>query len=285
MLITGANGFIAKKIARVLKEEGYFVIGTSRSPVSLPEYDEVIRGVLGEPLEDVFTNHKVDAVVHCAYDKDDLDNVKNTEGTLIWAEQAEENNVAQQIFMSSLSADKNAYSSYGQKKYEAEKWFMDHNHVVFRPGLVIGNGGLFGRIAATVKKSPVIPLIDNGKSFTYFTAVDTLSKVVCDTVTGKNDVTGYRVWYLQQESPVFFGDVLREIAKQFNLSRLFIPVPHFVVSLILGFSERVNIASIGINVNNLKGLRQHGQRKYQSDLKHLGYREDTIEIMIKNLMI
>ena len=92
VLITGANGFIAKNIAATLKEAGFFVVGTSRNPVSLPGYDEVVTGVLGEPLEGVFSDHIIDAVVHCAYDKNDLDNVRNAEGTLLWAGQAEENN-------------------------------------------------------------------------------------------------------------------------------------------------------------------------------------------------
>ncbi len=196
VLITGANGFIAKNIARVLKETGFSIIGTSRHPVFVPEYDEIIRGVLGEPLKDVFENHKIDVVVHCAYDKDDIDNDNNAEGTLIWAEQAEKSEVGLQIFMSSISADSDALSPYGQKKYEVEKWFITHNQLVFRLGLVVGNGGLFGRIVATVKKSPLIPLIDKGKTLMYLSDIDTISQVVRDTIMNKNKIIKGRVWYL-----------------------------------------------------------------------------------------
>jgi nucleoside-diphosphate-sugar epimerase len=282
-LITGANGFIAKNTARALKEAGCFIIGTSRNPVPVSNYDEIVYGVLGEPLKDVFENHKLDAVIHCAFDKGDTDNISNAEGTYIWAEQAEKSNVALQIFMSSLSADEAAFAPYGQKKFEVEQWFLRHNHVVFRPGLVIGNGGLFGRIITTVKKSPVIPLIDYGKTLTYFTDVDTLSEIIRDTVLGKNKVTGSRIWNLQQEAPVYFGDVLKEIAKHYNMTRLFIPVPHIIISFILRLTEKMTFLKHGINVNNLKGMRQHGQREYKSDLASLGYEELSIEAMIKKL--
>jgi nucleoside-diphosphate-sugar epimerase len=285
VLITGANGFIAKSTARTLKEAGCYIIGTSRNPAPVSHYNEIVHGVLGEPLKDVFENYKLDAVIHCAFDKENTDNIKNAEGTYIWAEQAEKNNVALQIFISSLSADEVAFAPYGQRKYEVEKWFLRHNHIVFRPGLVVGNGGLFGRIVTTVKKNPVIPLIDNGKTLTYFTDVDTLSEIVRDTVFNNNKVTRSKVWHLQQEFPVFLGDILKEIAKHYNMFRLFIPVPHIIISFILRVTEKMVFLKLGINVNNLKGMRQHGQRKYKSDLNVLGYPETSIELLIKKLVL
>jgi nucleoside-diphosphate-sugar epimerase len=285
VLITGANGFIAKNIARVLREAGCCIIGTSRKPAPVSHYDKIVHGALGEPLKDVFENYKLDAVIHCAFDKEDTDNIMNAEGTYIWAEQAEKNNVGLQIFISSLSADEAAFAPYGQKKYEVEQWFLRHNHIVFRPGLVIGNGGLFGRIVTTVKKSPVIPLIDSGKTLTYFTDVDTLSEIIRDTIFDKNKVSSSRVWNLQQEAPVYFGDILEEIARHYKLLRLFIPVPHIIISFILKLTEKMAFLKLGINVNNLKGMRQHGHKKYKSDLHVLGYPETSMEMMIKKLVL
>lgn len=285
ILITGANGFIAKKIARTLKDSGCFIIGTSRNPVSVPDYDEIFHGVLGEPLRGVFGKHSIDAVVHCAYDKDDLENVKNTEGTLIWAEQAEKNDVVLQIFMSSISADADALAPYGQKKYEVEKWFTVHNQIVFRLGLVVGNGGLFGRIISTMKKSPIIPLIDSGKTLMYISDVDTISEIVRDTVLNKNKIKKGKVWYLQQEKPVFFVDILRGIRKQYNLFRIFVPVPYVVVSILLNLIEKFKFLKTGINTNNLKWARQVQGKKFISDLNFLGYPETPIEMLINKLLI
>lgn len=281
VLITGANGFIAKHIAKVLKASGCFVIGTSRTPCPVENYDEVLCGVLGEPLKGVFENFKVDAVVHCAYDKDNIDNIKNAEGTLIWAEQAEKHNVGLQIFMSSISAGSDAIASYGRKKYDVEKWFIEHNQVVFRLGLVVGNGGLFGRIISTVKKSPVIPLIDMGRTLLYPSDIDTVSEVVHDTVFGKNKVERGKIWYLQQKTPVSFAEILKEIRKQYNLFRIFIPVPYFVVSILMSLAEKIKFIKLGIDTNNLKGLRQVKQKKFKSDLMDLGYADTSLNVLIK----
>jgi NADH dehydrogenase len=280
LLITGANGFIAKNIARSLKRSGFFVIGTSRNPGAFPDYDEVVYGMLGEPLKNVFSKHEIDVVVHCAYDKDEADNIKNADGTYIWAKQAEENNVGLQIFMSSISAEADAAAPYGKKKYEVEKWFIEHDQVVFRLGLVVGSSGLFGRIISTVKKSPVIPLIDKGQTLMYLSDIDTICDIVRDTVLEKNKIERGRVWFLQQEKSVFFVDILREIRKQYNLQRIFIPVPYFIVSFIITVTEKCKFLKLGFSSNNLKGLRQARDKKFKSDLVSLGYSETPMEALI-----
>jgi nucleoside-diphosphate-sugar epimerase len=281
VLITGANGFIAKNIARTLKASGLNVIGTSRNPAPLKNYDEVVRGILGKPLKDVFETHAIDAIVHCAFDKDEVENVKNAEGTHLWAEQAGENNVGLQIFMSSISADEIALAPYGQKKYEVEKWFIEHNQIVFRLGLVVGRGGLFGRIISTVRNSPIIPLIDMGRTLFYPSDVDTISFIVLETVTGENNIERGKIWYLQQETPVCFADILKEIRKQYGLFRVFVPVPYFAVSIMLNLIEKLKFLKLGISTNNLKGLRQVKEKTFKSDLGVLGYQETPIEILIK----
>ncbi len=285
ILITGANGFIAKNISRVLKEAGFFIVGTSRVPKPIPNYNEIFQGVLGEPLKDVYEKHKIDVIIHCAYDKDDIENIKNTEGTLIWSEQAEKSDVELQIFMSSISASEDAISSYGQKKFELEKWFMAHNQVVFRLGLVVGNGGLFQTIISMVKKSPIIPLIDRGKTLTYLSDIDTICKIVRDCIVNPDKIQKGKIWCLQQESPDFFVDVLKEIRKQYNFFCIFIPIPYFVVSFLFNLTEKFKFLRLGINTNNLKGMRQFNQKKFKSDLKPLGYPEIPLEFLIKKLRI
>lgn len=277
VLITGANGFIAKNTARVLKKSGFTVFGVSSRPAATMDYDGIFPGILGEPLKEVFEKQRIDVIVHCAYDKKDINNIKNAEGTLIWAEQAEKNNVELQIFMSSLSADKDAAAPYGQKKYETEKWFLEHNHVVLRPGLVIGNGGLFQTIVSMVIKSPVIPLIDKGKNIAYISDIETVSMIIRDLILNAENTKRGKVWSIQQETPVFFGDILKEISKQYHLCRLFIPVPYFMLSLLLVIGEYFKLV---INTNNIKGMRQFNRGEYRSDLNDLGYKEVPFKKLI-----
>ena len=281
VLITGANGFISKSISKRLKESGMFVIGTSRTADPVRNFDKVIGGVLGEPLNGVYEKHEIDVIIHCAYDKHDIDNRRNAEGTILWAEEAERNNVGLQIFMSSLSADKDAIAPYGKKKYEVERWFIEHNQVIFRLGLVAGSEGLFGRIISTVRRSLVVPLVDGGKTLTYLTDIDTLCNVALDTVLGENEIQRGKVWFLQQETPFFFVDILMEIKRQSNLFRIFIPIPFIMIALIVSILEKFRFLKLGINTNNLKGMRQLGGKKFKSDLDFLGYSETPLEKLIE----
>jgi hypothetical protein len=220
-------------------------------------------------------------IIHCAYDKHDIDNRRNAEGTILWAEEAERNNVGLQIFMSSLSADKDAIAPYGKKKYEVERWFIEHNQVIFRLGLVAGSEGLFGRIISTVRRSLVVPLVDGGKTLTYLTDIDTLCNVALDTVLGENEIQRGKVWFLQQETPFFFVDILMEIKRQSNLFRIFIPIPFIMIALIVSILEKFRFLKLGINTNNLKGMRQLGGKKFKSDLDFLGYSETPLEKLIE----
>ena len=281
VLITGANGFIAKHIARCLKDAGCFVIGTSRYVQSIEFIDKVVSGILGEPLKDVFTDHQIDVLIHCAYDKQDIDNEKNAEGTILWAEQAEKESVGLQIFMSSLSATEEAVSPYGLKKFEVEKWFIEHNQVVFRLGLVIGNGGLFGTIISMIRKSPLVPLVDMGKNITYVSGIGTVSSVARDFAVNSNKAGRGRVFFLQQKAPVLFSDVLKEIRKQYELRCIFIPIPYFLFSFILALTEKLEFFKLEINANNLKEMRQFNNKEFATDLPSLGYSDLSLDLLIK----
>lgn len=285
ILITGAHGFIAKHISRAIKGAGCYVIGTSRSPEPLDNFDEVLYGELGKPLAGVYDRHGIDALIHCAFDKGATDNISNAEGTRIWAEEAEKNNVEMQIFMSSISADEDAIASYGKRKYETEEWFLSHNHIVFRLGLVVGNGGLFESIVSSVKKSPVIPLIDRGRTLTYLTEVDQLGEIVSDTVLRKNRIEGSRIWYLQQAEPYRFVDILKAVRKHLKCRCLLVPVPYGLILWVVGFLERLNLFTLGLNTNNIKGLRQLEGKTFRSDLKDLGYPEAPLEALIRKIRL
>jgi nucleoside-diphosphate-sugar epimerase len=284
IIITGARGFIAQHIAKILKDEGFYIIGISRKTGLVPNFDETFYGSLGEPLRDVYDKYNIDVVIHCAYDIRDVDDMRNAAGTYVWADQAEKNNVGMQIFMSSISACEDAIAPYGQKKYELERWFLDHNHIILRLGLVTGNGGLFGRIISTVKKSPVIPLINGGKVATYVTDVDTLSRIVSETVQGKNKVERGRIWFLQQTFPHLFVDILKEIQRQSGLFRIFIPVPYFLALAALTIIEKIKFLKLGLNTNNLRGMKQLSSKRFKSDLDYLGYPDIPIEMLIQKCL-
>jgi hypothetical protein len=171
-------------------------------------------------------------------------------------------------------------------KYELERWFLAHNHVVFRLGLVVGSGGLFQSMISMVKNMPVLPLIDMGRNLTYISDVNTVSNIVKDFVIHTEKFQRGRIYYLQQNEPVYIKDILKVIRTNLKTSCIFVPVPSFVLSFLIRMIELAGfISPFGINVNNLKGLRQFNNKRFYSDLTSLGYTNIAMEDLIKEVCI
>jgi nucleoside-diphosphate-sugar epimerase len=285
ILITGSNGFVGRNIAKALKDSGFYLVGIIRRDATnaIEHFDEVFKGLLGEPLKQVYETHKIDGIIHCAYDKNDTEHIINTRGTRLWAEQAAEHNVNLQVFISSISARPGAISLYGKSKYELEQWFIRNHHICFRLGLVIGDGGLFKTLVELLKKFPVFPLIDRGNTQTYLSDVETIGKIVRDVVKqNSNDHRG-RVWNLYQPESYKFKVILKAIKSGFKTFCLLIPVPYFMLEIPLWVIEKIKWIKIGINRSNLLGIRQNTNPEMKSDLETFGYPAIPLDTLVKKL--
>ncbi|MBL7050276.1 MAG: NAD-dependent epimerase/dehydratase family protein [Nitrospira sp.] len=280
VLITGARGFVAQNIAKSLREAGFYIIGTSRQGGDHCEYDELCSGTLGRPLERVFQDHEIEAVIHCAFDQQDKDNSTHESGTRLWADQAAEAGVKMQVFMSSISASEDAFASYGQKKYLLEQWFLARGQIVLRLGLVIGEGGIFGRIISMVRKSPVIPLIDGGRTLTYITDRNVIGKFINQVLQDNQDKYRGKAFNLHQKEPVLFVDILRAIKKKYGASCILVPIPYIIVSAGMAVLDKLKFLKLSFDSNNLKGMRQNNGKNFHSDVNALGYGEPHYEDLI-----
>ena len=86
-----------------------------------------------------------------------------------------------QIFVSSYSAHKDAVSNYGKTKYQVEEYFRSLDHFeIIRPSLVIGDGGIFGRMKDWANKHSLIPLPDGGHHNIATIPVEDLALIIMD---------------------------------------------------------------------------------------------------------
>jgi hypothetical protein len=107
----------------------------------------------------------VSALVHCAYDfkplrRDEIRAV-NVDGARKLFQAARAAGIGKIICISAISAYDGCRSLYGKAKLEIEKLALENGALVIRPGLVYGNdsGGMFGKLAAQVRNSSIIPMI------------------------------------------------------------------------------------------------------------------------------
>ncbi len=283
VLITGANGFIARHLAPVLKAASLRVVGVSRSGAPIDGFDAVYRGSLGDSLEPVFANETIHTVVHCAnHEGRDAFEV-NVRGTRAWLETARAHGAALQIFLSSLSAREDAGSDYGLAKYVLEQDFVGDNQVVFRLGIVVGDGGMFGRIKKALERFPLVPLLDNGRTRVYVLGIGFLSQVIRNCIENNQEELRGRVWKIQQPTAYTLRELMSAVRKQFGHSCWFIPVPSLPLLWAVSAIERFPFVKLPVSSTNLKGLRRNDQLESHSDFERFGYPEQSLDELLEDV--
>jgi len=164
ILIIGSTGFIGTNLALAAAAQNIEVIALSRSGLSQRGVDQVHAWSFGQVVpESAYKG--INCAIYLAHDFDGQEGANLTiESTLAIASQLEIAGIPRQLFFSSYSAGKHASSIYGRTKFLIEEAFSTRPEIsIIRPGLVLGDGGLYGRICKWAKILPLIPLPDGGK--------------------------------------------------------------------------------------------------------------------------
>jgi uncharacterized protein YbjT (DUF2867 family) len=102
----------------------------------------------------------VQCAVHLAHDFGGETGARSTiDSTLASVTRLRAAGVRRQLYFSSYSAGEHARSLYGRTKLAIERGLAGQaDTMIVRPGLVIGPGGIYGRIAALARRLPIVPL-------------------------------------------------------------------------------------------------------------------------------
>jgi NADH dehydrogenase len=280
VLITGANGFIARHLAHRLRQAGVRIVGTSRASHQVAGFDRLFRAALGDSLQPLLQAEHIDAVVHTAlYDGPDAYRV-NVDGTTRWLEEVTAAGVPLQIFLSTLSAEPDALSDYGRSKYELEQRFVAAQQVVFRLGVVIGDGGMYARIHSSATRLPVTPLLDGGQQLLYVAGIETVCSVLRDAIASQAENLRGRAWNLVQPQPVTLREMVEAINKDRGRRTVAVPVPTKPVVAALRVAESLPGLRLPVTSANVQGLIQQGQKRLPSDFAHFRYPEQSLGVLI-----
>jgi nucleoside-diphosphate-sugar epimerase len=283
VLITGAGGFIAGHLAKTLKLENIQTVGISRKATKIEGFDRVYNANLGDSLKPALDNEPIDCVVHCANHVGKNEFKINVNGTTRWLQETEQHGIKLQIFLSSMLAKADALSAYARAKFELEKKFLSINQVIYRPGLVVGNGGVFHKMKQSIQKYPVVPLLDKGQTKIYITGIDYLCQVIRDCILNDGRDRKGAIWRIHQPTAYTLKDVMTAIRRQFGYQCLFVPVPSFLVLWPILFLEKLPLFSLNIRSTSIKGLRQSGQAEFESDFDKFGYPEQSLDELIRRM--
>jgi nucleoside-diphosphate-sugar epimerase len=246
IFITGIGGFLGSALAAHWSARGHEVRGSRR-----------IEMQLGGPFDaSVFAG--VDAVIHCAHDFAPGARHKNVEGTRAWFAAAAAQGARLQVLLSSYSARADADSEYGQIKFEMERMFQ----TVLRPGLVMGEGGLYQKQRAALRRLPVVPVLGDGMQPTAVIRIEHFLEAATRVV--EEERTGaFNLFYEKQPS---YRELVR--AMKAGQRTTFLPIP---AGLALGLAHAAEILHVRVPVkpSQIRALLGNRSAPWRSDLPSL----------------
>lgn len=183
------------------------------------------------------------------------------------------------IFISSVSADKNAPGIYGRQKAELEQVFVAQGGTAVRPGLIIGNGGLFADMRDYLRKKKNIPLFNGGAQPLQTVFVHDLVLAIEKLIS--SDLKG--VFTFCEHDPVHYKEFYSELCRQLHVKPRFISIPFWVAGCMVSCANAVGI-TLPVNHDNLQGLKGMRGHASKEDAELIGvqpgtYRENLARAM------
>lgn len=263
VLVTGASGFIGRRLVARLVDGGYAVTALVRSAQGVSDRT---AGSVAIAVGDITDANAVaaaadgcTAIVHLAnatgvHDEGRVQavNVGGTEHVLAAARAAGNCRV---VFTSTISAMRLRLGPYGRSKRLAEERVRASGvaHVILRPSLVYGGGdtGLVASLARYLAALPVMPVIGNGRIAIDPVHVDDVCMVIEACLT-RDDVLG-RTYDLIGPDRVTFDDFLARLATVLGVRRPLLHLPAPLALLAARLLSRV-MARPPLTVDNVLGL-------------------------------
>ena len=150
----------------------------------------------------------------------------NINGTLKLFEEAKKSSV-KIIFISSISAFEQAKTIYGLSKLEIERWVLQNNGVVIRPGLVWGDrdGGMMGTLKKVINKTKIVPI--PGARQLFFTChIEDLTALVIAICNNRFGLEDRQIITAAAKDPTSFVNIMRTIGLHMGKKKVWcIPIP------------------------------------------------------------
>lgn len=251
ILITGASGFIGTNLVREFSELGAYVTALTRTKSSVEGAANVVKWTLGDtPPESALKAY--DVAIHLAHDfAGKKGHLRTVEGTLHAIQVLREAGTKKQIVFSSLSASSGATSSYGLAKLAIEKHIVDEEDIfIIRPGLVLGDGGIYGRIRRWVKNHSYAPLPDGGRGRIDVIDIKKLCRqtVLISLLEGKN-----QEFNLFEPERTNLRQLVEREASSAGRKVFIIPIPSAALMSLLSIFEMLKM-SLPVKSDNLAGF-------------------------------
>jgi uncharacterized protein YbjT (DUF2867 family) len=264
ILILGASGFIGSNLTRYATAQGHEVVALCRSGL-VPGFNGTsLKWALGQDIPSDAL-HRAACAIHLAYDFDGAAGARLTlEATCAGVAQLRAAGIPRQIFFSSYSAGEHATSRYGRTKLAIERGLAGSpDSVIVRPGLVLGQGGIYGRIRRWAERWPVIPLPDGGHGQV---PVITLERLCRETLAIAEAPQPAREVNLFEHELRSLRRLVLDAAAEAGRHPWLIPIPSALIVVGLRAGEFLHLP-LPVNADNLAGFLANQQAGHISTLQ------------------
>ena len=133
-----------------------------------------------------------------------------------------------------------------------------------RPGLVIGNGGLFGRNMRKILASPVMPLLDGGRDQLPLIGIRDFTAAMTAVLEGERR----GAFNLFDPSLVTMRTLVRTVNTAAGHRALYLPISASLAEASLSVCERFGVR-LPVDRGNLRALKANQRPIHESDLDGL----------------
>lgn len=285
IIITGSSGFIGSILVSYFSKLGFQVRAFQRS---LPKQKSPLATYYPFELADVQDQGfaGADYLIHCAYqpiisrqDRESNINI-DIEGTKKTISLSRKYAI-KMVFLSTISAHSKAESYYARHKLLAEGLFDDRKDLILKLGLVLGEGGgLFGRIATSLRNNKIVPLVGGGRQRIQTIALNDLCRII-EIGINKN-ISGNFI--IAHPSIINMEELYREMAHCIGVQPLFIPVPLAVTYRLSQLMEKMGF-KLPFTSENVLGLKDLKTFNTNPDLEVFGLKIKDYKTTLNQLKL
>lgn len=256
VLIVGITGFVGKILRQYLDSQGFNVFGTSHKYIK----DEKISVLnVGDTISSELLNINFNTIIYLAHTHD----IDSSHILINWYKSiffSFAPIAKKQIYVSSYSANKYAVSNYGTTKYAIEQFFINNNGYAISPGLIIGNGGIYGRISKFAIKSPIIIIpVNNKKNLLPIIDIEKISFVINELIVHAYSHKNYNIF----SEMITLESLVRRIIK--NKKKIIFKISANFILKVMKSIEFLNI-KLPVTSDSLSGFIANQNYSEESNL-------------------
>ena len=272
VLVTGATGFLGRRVVKELVERGDQVRCLVHTPGKERLFShrevEVQYGSVRDSISLSNAFYDVEAVVHLvgiirSKRQDSFEDVHRG-GTANVLRAAKQVGVMHFLHVSVIGAADDSTYPYFYSKWQGEQEVIDSGipYTIFRPSMLYGEGDEFlNALAGLVRLFPLVPVIGSGKNRMQPLAADDLARCIATTL-GRGDLKG-RTLELGGPELLNYNELVSEVAKAMGKRRLRIHLPTWLIyaaaKVAQGLLRRAPITTDQIRMRGVRSVADLGE--------------------------